>query len=166
MRVSVTQELLIFLYMIALGAAEGLIFDLFRTIRKNIATSFAAVGVSDAVYWIFAAFVFGAVVMNITNGALRGYMFIGIALGLIFYFFLFSRVVIFALMTIISFILKFFKLFLKILLTPVKFLYKMLVNPFIGFIKVIYAKNRFAGFKFKKFFPVRKQRQKNDKKKK
>lgn len=153
--------------MTVLGAAEGLLFDLFRIVRKNTCKSFLAVGVSDIIYWLLAAFLFAAAVINFTDGELRGYIFIGIALGLIFYFLAFSRMIIIIFMTFISIILKIFKLIFKILLTPVKILYKMLVRPFIRFLKKLFLSIKNSILRIKRFdniFYRWKPRKKNDKK--
>lgn len=170
MKVCLSHELLTFLMMIAVGAAEGFIFDLFRVLRKNTCKSFAAVGVSDVLYWLVTAVVLVAALLHFTFGALRGYLFIGVAIGLIFYFLLLSRAVIWLFMKIIALILKIFKLIFKILLTPLTFLYKMLLVRVIAFLGRLFGrlsakiKLCFFGMKKKKLFYKWKLRRKNDQK--
>jgi len=126
--------------MIGIGAAEGFVFDLFRVLRKNTCKSFAAVSISDVLYWIVAAVILIAALFHFTFGQLRGYLFVGIALGLIFYFLLISRWVIAFLMKLIAIILKIFKLIFKILLTPLTFLYKMLLASLVMFLGRFFKK--------------------------
>ncbi len=129
-RISVTRELCIFFVMLLLGISEGVIFDIFRMFRKKLPRGFLPAGISDIIYWLFAAGCFFYALWNLTAGELRGYMFIGIALGLIFYFLLLSKTIIFVFTAIFKFFLTIFKLIFKILLTPLAFLYKMLLEPF------------------------------------
>lgn len=154
MKISVTHELVVFLSVTLLGIAEGILFDIFRAVRKNISDSFLAVGISDAVYWLFAVSLFSAAMLRLNNGELRGYVFIGLGLGLLFHFLLFSNLIISIVTEIFLFFLKIFKIFLKILLTPTHFLYKMVVVPIYTFFKACIGK----------ISNVRKSGRRNDKK--
>lgn len=135
MKISITHELTVFLIMTALGIFDGILFDVFRVWRKMLSKSFLAVGISDAVCWILAGSAFAFTVWNFADGELRGYIFIGIILGLVLYFLTFSDRNISIITGIFIFFLKIFKFFLKILLTPGRFLYKMILEPVQGFIK-------------------------------
>lgn len=139
MKISVTYELVTFAYMLLLGIVSGVIFDFFRVLRKNIPKTFAIVAISDALFWGLSAVCFFWMIWHVTYGELRVYMFIGISLGIIFYFLLLTKTIIWAFTALFKFFLTIFKLIFKILLTPLKFLDKMLLETFIGFLKKLFG---------------------------
>ena len=76
-----------------------------------------------------------AAAWNFNSGIFRFYEPLGIILGAVFYFLLFSKWILKLFLFIFENILKFAKFIFKILLTPPKFLYKILIVPIIGVIK-------------------------------
>lgn len=90
----IQNQVYVFLWSILTGAILALIFDFFRAMRKCGKDNLLIVCLQDVLYLIIAAFV---IIMSsfITNdGELRGYMFLGYLLGVIFYLLLLSRMVI------------------------------------------------------------------------
>ncbi len=89
----IQNQVYVFLWSILTGGILALIFDVFRAMRKSGKENLLIVCLQDVLYLILAAFV---VIMSsfITNdGDLRGYMFLGYLLGVIFYLLLLSRIV-------------------------------------------------------------------------
>ncbi len=119
-----SRETAVFLIMIVCGAALSALFDLFRAARMAAKQGTVAVNVSDTVFWIVAAFALTACVWNFNGGIFRFYEVVGVILGCVFYFLILKLFLL-----IIKNILKFAGLILKILLTPWRFLYKILVVP-------------------------------------
>lgn len=149
MRISISHELYIFCGMFVLGAAEGVLFDVFAAIRRTLRKKNTA-AFFDILFWIAAASLFGCAVMRMTCGEIRGYMLLAGAGGLLIYFLSLSRLFVSVISSVIEIFLKIFKLILKILLTPAAFLYKILVECFFGklgfllhAIKCKFKKNRF-----------------------
>ena len=140
MKISLAYELYVFFAMIIVGMLEGAVFDFFKAFRKR-ASSFSVVGILDILYWIFASFIFLIFLVYSSDGELRGYIFIALVLGLVFYFLLFSRWINCLMDVIIRFFLKFFKFFFKILLTPLTFLYKILVGVFRRLKSILFCKS-------------------------
>lgn len=143
MKISITHELVVFLSVTLLGILQGCLFDVFRVVRKNTSRSFVCVGITDVIYWLSAGSLFAVFMLFLTDGELRGYMYVGMILGLILYFLLFSDLIISFVTNIFIFFLKFFNFFLKILLTPARFLYKMILVPvslFFGKVGKVYGK--------------------------
>lgn len=115
------------------AAAAGIscFFDVLRAVRAATGIPSA---VTDALFWIAAAGGMAAALMYFCSGELRGYIIAGAAAGSVLYFFTISRPA-FAVFTVIF---KFFfdklHFILKILLTPPRFLYKILYralsNPY------------------------------------
>lgn len=66
---------------LCLGVIFCLVYDILRAIRKLF--DFSAVGVffQDIVYSVFSAFVIFVFLLSITNGELRGFVFISVSLG-------------------------------------------------------------------------------------
>ena len=89
----IQNQVYVFLWSILTGGILALIFDVFRAVRKSGNGNLVMVCLQDVLYLIIAAFI---VIMSsfITNdGDLRGYMFLGYLLGVIFYLLLFSGIV-------------------------------------------------------------------------
>lgn len=130
------RELFVFLIMIACGGMLSLIFDVFRGIRTVLKPNDLIVSISDILFWLFVGFVIVAVVWNFNNGVFRFYEPVGIALGGVFYFLLFSKWILKIFLFIFENIFKFLKFILKILLTPPQFLYKILIVPINKYVKL------------------------------
>lgn len=159
MKISITDELMLFLMMTAIGLAEGLLFDMFRAVRKMARKDFFTVGAIDMLYWLAAGGSFAAVCCKTVNAEVRTCCLVGFVLGLIVYFLVFGDGNVSIITEIFIFFLKIFKFFLKILLTPGRFLYKMLLEP-------LYSLVRGKINCILKIFNIRKLGIKNDKKKK
>ncbi len=56
-------------------------YDLFRIFRRIVPHHMIAVSVEDLVYWIAVSLVIFGMIFEKNNGALRGYSFVGILLG-------------------------------------------------------------------------------------
>ena len=104
----ISREVYVFLAMIICGGALAVVFDMLRAMRMVLNPSAVIVSASDP---------------------------LGIILGAVFYFLLFSKWILKLFLFIFENILKFAKFIFKILLTPPKFLYKILIVPIIGVIK-------------------------------
>lgn len=122
MGVNITVELYVFLATIISGILSGMIYDLFSVFRNgsrkklfftisDVILSFIICSVIVAVFYVYNSF------------NLRWYMFIGLFLGIIFYFLCISNIFVF----VLEKILRLFHFIFKILLTPARFLYKILI---------------------------------------
>ena len=137
MRVNPSKELLIFLSFFICGALCAAIFDFFRAIRKNIKMNTAFVLISDVLFWILVTSISAFCVFFINGGLLRTFVICAFIIGVILYFFTFGRIIFPLFCKIIGIICHFIDLFLKILLTPLKFSYKIIL---VWFLKM---KNKF-----------------------
>ena len=124
----ISREVYVFLAMIICGGALAVVFDMLRAMRMVLNPSAVIVSASDILFWIFAAFVISAAAWNFNSGIFRFYEPLGIILGAVFYFLLFSKWILKLFLFIFENILKFAKFIFKILLTPPKFLYKILIG--------------------------------------
>lgn len=109
----------IFIVFLIIGLCVGVIFDIFRAIRKVFDTSDFATYIEDI---IFIAIV-GVLIVNnlilVNNGEIRFFIILAIIFGTIFYFFTISRICV----KIFEIFLNFFK---KILFFP--FFLKNVIN--------------------------------------
>lgn len=88
---SVTNELIAFIYFSISGMICGFIFDLFRAKRKIFTTSNWLVYIEDLSFWLIV----GAIALYTSyissNGQVRVYMLIAMLMGMIIYFLTFSK---------------------------------------------------------------------------
>ena len=104
------------------GIIIGLLFDFFRIQRKVIKTFDFITYLQDALFWILSGIVLIISIMNFTNGEIRSYMILGIIIGVVLYFIIFSKYI----MKISVGIANFFIKILHILISPIKKLSKKL----------------------------------------
>ncbi len=128
MIVSLSNQAYIFVVTIVIGLFIGLTYDFFRLLRKLFTHKNSAVYIEDVLFWLISTFICFYILLHKNNLELRFYLFIGISIGLIFYFYLISPFV-------LAFIIK----FITILLKPVAFIIKLL-NPYFKSMSI--AKNR------------------------
>ncbi|WP_424768632.1 spore cortex biosynthesis protein YabQ [Paenibacillus sp. sgz302251] len=117
--------------MLLSGLGMGTVFDGYRVLSNELKFPRWWLPVLDVMYWMAAAAVVFRVLYASNNGEVRAYVFIGLAIGVLLYYLLLSRIVIIivkwaigAVRRLIAFVLKCFDiLFVK----PILLLYKLLV---------------------------------------
>lgn len=109
------NELYIFLLYILTGISIGILFDIFRILRKSFKTIDFITYIQDFLFWILSGIILLYSIFSFNNGELRGYIFIGVIIGVILYMLIFSKYFVKISVTIIN-ILK------KIIYTPIKFI--------------------------------------------
>lgn len=128
-------EIRIFLSFFISGAVCGMVFDFFRALRRNFSLSFVWVLITDSLFWIITTAISAFCVFYLNDGLLRSFVVVSFFIGVILYFFTVSALVLTAFLKIITIISQIIKLFFKILLTPLKFSYKIILNVFLKIIK-------------------------------
>lgn len=131
------EELYSFFAMLILGVCVGILFDVFRSIRRVVVKRSIAVHVSDALFWIITLFMTIKILYIFNDGRLRACLITASFLGGLLYFLTLSRPFIYLFSSILKIFLKIFKFIFKILLTPVHFLYKILLVAFEGILRNI-----------------------------
>ena len=120
----------IFFIFILNGFLIGILFDIFRILRKSFKTKDFLTILQDILFWILAGFIILYSIFKFNNGELRGFIFLGILIGAIIYLLLFSKLFITVNVFIIN-ILK--KIIYYILILPIKtilkFLKKIIFKP-------------------------------------
>ncbi len=139
------NEIYIFLLFILTGMSIGILFDIFRILRKSFKTIDFITYIQDFLFWILAGAILLYSIFSFNNGELRGYIFIGVILGIILYMLILSKYFVKISVAIIN-ILK------KIIYTPIKFIINFVKKHIIEhFIKIVNKiKTILGNFKYNK----------------
>ncbi len=137
MEISVAQEIFIFLSSMAAGGAICLLYDLFRVMRLQENVGQMLIHVQDLVFWLLAFGIMFFVVFFVNNGTLRFYEFLGAFSGAFLYEIFLSSRILKLLGFAVTFFSKIFKVFLKILLTPLAFMYNIVYRCICIFLRPI-----------------------------
>lgn len=81
------QQTVSFLLCIGMGFALGLLYDLIRLIRRSFFKSKASFYFFDILYFVICTFAVFFFFICINGGEVRGYLFFGLALGWLTYYF-------------------------------------------------------------------------------
>lgn len=103
---------------IAGGILICLTYDIFRALRKSIKTSDLATYIEDIIFFIIVSIFLIYLIFIVNDGSIRGFIFIGLILGGVLYYFTLSKYF----MKISIFIFTFLK---KILLAPIRLVLKI-----------------------------------------
>ncbi len=126
MAFSITDEVYVFLYSCLSGVLIMLFYDLLSVTEKKSDCSIFLCNVCDGIFMIVALTIMIFINFNVASGIVRGFEFVGAALGAVFYKLTISKLMQQIFKKITEIICSVFKLFFKILLTPLRFMYKML----------------------------------------
>ena len=127
------------------GRRIAILFDIFRILRKSFKTIDFITYIQDFLFWLLAGAILLYSIFSFNNGELRGYIFIGVILGIILYMLILSKYFVKISVAIIN-ILK------KIIYTPIKFIINFIKKHIIEhFIKIVNKiKTILGNFKYNK----------------
>lgn len=128
------------------GIVIGILFDIFRVLRKSFKTSDFLTYIEDILFWILTGIFLLFVIFKFNNGQIRSYVVIGLILGIVIYILTISKYFIMINVKIITFIKKiiiypinlFIKIFKK-LLKPFSFIVinvRKIIKDFINKLKI------------------------------
>lgn len=138
MKPMLSQELYSFFAMMGLGVIIGVIFDLLRALRMAIPKREIFCHITDIIFWVMVAFMTFKTLFIFSDGEIRFFLVISAFLSMILYFLTVSKWVKHLFFKVFYKILNIFKFILKILLTPLEFLYKiLLIRTFRNIRKII-----------------------------
>lgn len=113
----------VFIAFIFNGFLIGIFFDIFRILRRSFKTPDLITYIEDFVFWIITGASILYTIFKFNNGIIRGYIFLGIGLGILTYILIFSKIFIKVNIYIINFMKKFFNI---IIIIPLIFIFKIL----------------------------------------
>lgn len=117
----------IFVIFILNGFLIGILFDIFRILRKSFKTKDIVTYIEDILFWIITGIFLLYSVFRFNNGEIRLYMFIAILIGVLLYMLILSSYII--------------KINVKII-TSVKNLFQKIFNVFFKPFKKLFDKIR------------------------
>lgn len=127
MEIHVTTQGMVFLWMLACGVCFGLLFDLFRALRKMIPMNGFWVNVSDLVFWFFCTALVFFTARKTNQGELRWYEFSGLFLGMGLYFAVFGSLVVQWITRVLFVLVKGVVLIVRVVVFPLQ----LIARPFL-----------------------------------
>ena len=119
LNVDTLNQAYLFLIFIINGILIGIIFDIFRILRRSFKTSNLITSIEDVLFWIISAMLVLYSIFEFNNGQFRLYIFIGIFLGIAIYMLFFSRYIIKVSVKIVDFLKKISSFLFKIFYYPI-----------------------------------------------
>lgn len=123
----INSEISIFIVTIINGIIIGILFDFFRVLRRVFKTGIIITSIEDILFWILTGATILYTIFKFNNGIIRGYIFMGIFIGIMFYILTLSRFFIKVNVTILKFIDKIIIEIIKPLTIP----FKIIINSII-----------------------------------
>ena len=119
-------ELRIFLYSALGGAFIMLLYDIFAVAFKKDHLPLLVISVCDGIFVTTACIITVFITLSVSRGMVRFYEFFGLILGATLYKLTISRLFCLLFLKFLYAFYTFMKIFFKILLTPLLFMYKMI----------------------------------------
>lgn len=91
---------------ITTGISIGLLFDIFRILRKSFHTADWITYIQDVLFWMLAGSMMLFSIFTFNHGEIRSYVFIGILIGVVIYMLAISKLIVKSSVTIILFVKK------------------------------------------------------------
>ena len=96
----------VFLIFILTGFILGILFDVFRILRRSFKTTDFITYIEDVIFWILTGLITLYSLFKFNNGEIRLYIFFGMALGIALYMLTFSKIFVKLSVNIILFVKK------------------------------------------------------------
>ena len=112
-----SNQVYLFMVFSIVGVVIGILFDIFRILRKTFKTIDIITYIEDIVFWIITGIIIIFSMYKFCDGELRFFMIIGIVLGTIMYLFTISQFLINISVCILNFIK-------KMIIFPIKVIYR------------------------------------------
>lgn len=131
----VCNQLFCLLIFILTGLVIGILFDIFRILRRSFKTTDFITYLEDIIFWILTGCIMLFSIFIFNNGEIRSYVFIGIAIGIILYMLVISRFFIRISVNIIKFIKRILSYPIKLIKNVVT---KIILKPTLKILKNIH----------------------------
>lgn len=127
---SINQLYILFVFIIS-GSIIGILFDLFRILRKSFKTPDIITYIEDTLFWIITGLFLLYIIFKYSFGEIRIYMFISLIIGLVVYFLTISKYFIDLNIKIINIFKISISKILYILFYPIKIIINILQKAFL-----------------------------------
>lgn len=126
----ITNQAILFLIFCINGIIIGLLFDFFRILRRSFKTHDIITYMQDVLFWVLTGFILLYSIFTFNNGEIRLFMFLGVALGVIFYMLCLSSYIIKVNVIIIKFLKNIIIKIFGIISIPFKAIYNLMRKIF------------------------------------
>lgn len=158
------DQLYLFIIFIFNGIIIGILFDIFRILRKSFKTSDFLTYLEDIIFWILTGTILLYSIFTFNNGEIRIYIFLSVFIGIILYMISLSKYFINISVYIISILKKAISYIIKILLYPIKIIIKLLRKVVFSPITFLFINIKdFSSKKIKNIFLICKNKNKKQK---
>lgn len=127
------NQFISFSIFIIIGLIIGIVFDIFRILRKSFKTSDLITYVEDILFWIITGIIILYSIFKFNDGELRLYIFIGLFIGILLHIKIISNYFILINVKIIKLLKIIIYKSFNILIFPIKIIFKafrrMLIKP-------------------------------------
>ncbi len=130
METEITKQIFIFIIFIFSGSFIGILFDLFRILRRSFKTSDLITTIQDMLFCVITGFFLIYAIFTFNNGEIRLYVICGLVIGLSLYLLFLSKYVIKVNIYIINYIKKIIINVCYIIFIPMKFILSIFKRPF------------------------------------
>jgi spore cortex biosynthesis protein YabQ len=124
-----SRQTLLFLSTVGVGAVIGVLYDLFRVLRKTAAHNNAVVQMEDLIFWLAATLLMFYFMLVKNYGEIRFFAVLGVAVGMALYFCTVSRWLVGALVALTDYIKRVVAAVIRLVLWPVNRAAQFLLPP-------------------------------------
>lgn len=125
----VTNQAYLFLIFTINGIIIGILFDIFRILRRSFKTADIITYIQDILFWLLTGLILLYSIFTFSNGEIRFYMFLGVFLGCLLYMLIFSKYFISINVKIILTIKKILGKIISIIIFPIKIIINIIFKP-------------------------------------
>jgi len=129
MILSMSGQAWLFLSTVLVGAAIGLLYDVFRIFRKTARHSGLAVTLEDLFFWVAATGLTFYYMLHRNYGEIRVFSMVGVAIGLVLYLATVSRFVIIVFVAVVNYMKRVVAAVVRIISVPVRLIGAWLAPP-------------------------------------
>ena len=131
MILSINEQAELFLSVFAAGCAAGIFYDLIEVFRMSVRHSKTVGYIEDMMYWIIVIVLLFLFMLEKNHAEIRLFDIIGFFMGMLVYGFVLSPLVVRLLIMLLKAVRAILRLFLEIILTPLRLLWIPLSIPVI-----------------------------------
>lgn len=130
MEISAANQAYNFLIFMLNGCGIGIIFDIFRILRRSFKTSDFVTYIEDILFWLLSGILTLYTLAVFNDGEIRLYIFVAILVGIAIYILTISKFIIKSSVFIITFIKKMMEKIIFIITYPIKLLFNVIKKIF------------------------------------
>lgn len=131
MELKVGVTLQYFVWSLSAGVFMAFLYDFLRSSRRLLKTSVFGVNLEDVLFFCISAIIIFWVAFDKNNGVIRLQGFAGVLIGFLIYRMVFKDFFVRVMVFSVEIFVKVFVWFLRVILFPMKVIYRILAKPFL-----------------------------------